>query len=139
MSLATASPGQLGLVKALAVAFAAQEDATVTWKEAQSGESLRSLQERKAYVIMVQAQPTEKQAIKDGWATKRTLIGSNEFYIVGPPDDSARIKDAGPAIEAYSQIARAKAKFFFRGDNSGTHMKEILIWKQAGIKPSGAW
>ncbi len=138
-SLATGSPGQLGLVKALAEAFAAKENARVTWKEAQSGESLRLLKEKAVDMIMVHAPDAEKQAIKDGWAIKRTLIGSNEFFIVGPPDDPAKIAEAKTAIEAYASIAKAKAKFFSRGDNSGTHMKERVIWKDAGINPQGNW
>ena len=138
-ALATGSPGQLGLVKALAEAFAAKEDAKVTWKEAQSGESLRLLQEKAVDMIMVHAPDAEKQAVKDGWATKRTLIGSNEFFIVGPPDDPAKIANAKAAIDAYKRIAQTKAKFFSRGDNSGTHMKEMVIWKKAGINPAGDW
>jgi len=138
-ALATGSPGQLGLVKALAEAFAAKEDAKVTWKEAQSGESLRLLQEKAVDMIMVHAPDAEKQAVKDGWATKRTLIGSNEFFIVGPPDDPAKIVDAKSAIDAYMRIAQSKAKFFSRGDNSGTHMKEMVIWKKAGLNPAGDW
>lgn len=138
-SLATGSPGQLGLVKALAEAFAAKEDAKVTWKEAQSGESLKLLREKAVDLIMVHAPDAEKQAVKDGWATKRSLIGSNEFFIVGPPDDPAKIAEAQTAIEAYTRIAKAKAKFFSRGDNSGTHMKEMVIWKKAGINPMGGW
>jgi len=138
-ALATGSPGQLGLVKALAEAFAAKENASVTWKEAGSGESLGLLQKKAVDMIMVHAPDAEKQAVKDGWATKRTLIGSNEFFIVGPPDDPAKIKDAKTAIEAYTRIAQAKAKFFSRGDNSGTHMRERVIWKKAGISLSGDW
>ena len=95
------------------------------------------LKEKAVDMIMVHAPDAEKQAIKDGWATKRTLIGSNEFFIVGPPDDPAKIKDAKTAIEAYTRIAQAKAKFFSRGDNSGTHMKEMVIWKKTGIKSGG--
>lgn len=139
MALATGSPGQLGLVKALAEAFAVKENATVTWKEAQSGESLRLLKEKAVDLIMVHAPEAEKQAVNDGWATKRALIGSNEFFIVGPADDPAKISEAKTAGEAYTRIAKAQAKFFSRGDNSGTHMKEMLIWKKAGLNPAGNW
>ncbi len=139
MSLATGSPGQLGLVQALAEAFAAKENATITWKEAGSGESLGLLKKKAVDMIMVHAPAAEKQAVKDSWATKRTLVGSNEFFIVGPPEDPARIAEVKTATEAYTRIAQAKAKFFSRGDNSGTHMRELVIWKKAGISPSGAW
>ena len=111
-ALATGSPGQLGLVKALAVPFATKEDATITWKEAGSGESLRLLKDKAVDMIMVHAPDAEKQAVKDGWATKRTLIGSNEFFIVGPPDDPAKIADAKTAIDAYTRIAQPRRSFF---------------------------
>jgi hypothetical protein len=81
----------------------------------------------------------EKKAVADGWATKRVLIGSNEFYIVGPPDDPAGIKKAKTAAEAYSLIANSQSKFFSRGDNSGTHKKEMDAWENAKIKPAGDW
>jgi ABC-type tungstate transport system permease subunit len=64
---------------------------------------------------------------------------SNEFYIVGPKDDPANIANAKSAAEAYANIAKTRAKFFSRGDNSGTHKKEMAIWKQAGIQPAGDW
>ena len=70
---------------------------------------------------------------------KEPLIGSNEFFIVGPAGDPARIKEANSAIDAYKRIAGAQAKFFSRGDNSGTHKKEMGIWQEAGLKPAGDW
>jgi tungstate transport system substrate-binding protein len=70
---------------------------------------------------------------------KRTLIGSNEFFIVGPPDDPARIAGAKSAADAYGGIAASKAKFFSRGDNSGTHKKELEIWHTEGVTPEGDW
>ena len=88
---------------------------------------------------MVHAPAAEKKAVEDGWAIKRTLIGSNEFFIVGPPEDPAKISEAKSAGAAYSKIAAAKAKFFSRGDNSGTHRKELEVWQKSGISPSGEW
>lgn len=81
----------------------------------------------------------KKKAIAEGWAIKRSLLGSNEFYIVGPVDDPAGIAKANSAANAYSRIARAQSKFFSRGDNSGTHKKELAIWKMAGVAPAGDW
>jgi tungstate transport system substrate-binding protein len=75
----------------------------------------------------------------EGWATMRTLLGSNEFYVVGPEHDPAGIRKATTAKEAYTEIARKQAKFFSRGDNSGTHKKEMVIWELAGITPAGDW
>jgi tungstate transport system substrate-binding protein len=138
-SLATGSPGELGLLKALADAFEKNNKTILCWKKAGSGASLKLLKEKKVDMVMVHAPAAEKQAVKDGWAIKRTLIGSNEFYIVGPKNDPAGISKAKSAAEAYSKIAKVKARFLSRGDNSGTHKKEMDVWKKAGVKPAGEW
>ncbi len=138
-SLATGSPGELGILKVLSETFSKDMSTTLCWIKAGSGESLKLLKEKSVDMIMVHAPEAEKKAVSDGWATKRTLIGSNEFFIVGPPDDPVRIAEAKNATDAYALIAKAKAKFFSRGDNSGTHKKEMELWKKAGISPSGDW
>ncbi len=140
-SLATGSPGELGLVQALAAGFdkAMKGRITLQWVKAGSGESLKLLKEKKVDLIMVHAPAAEKQAVQEGWARDRTLLGSNEFFIVGPAADPAKIAAATSAVDAYRRIARAQAKFFSRGDNSGTHKKELHLWKEAGIKPAGRW
>lgn len=138
-SLATGSPGELGLLEVLAAAFNPGAKASLCWVKAGSGASLKLLKDKKVDMIMVHAPAAEKKAVTEGWATKRTLIGSNEFYIVGPAADPAKIAGAKSAAEAYSLIAAAKAKFISRGDNSGTHKKEMAVWEKAGIKPAGEW
>ncbi|MFZ5448958.1 MAG: substrate-binding domain-containing protein [Thermodesulfobacteriota bacterium] len=140
-SLATGSPGELGLLKALAEGFdkTMQGKITLQWIKAGSGKSLQLLKDKKVDMIMVHAPAAEKKAVQEGWATDRTLIGSNEFFIVGPAGDPAKIAEAKSALDAYQRIAKAQAKFFSRGDNSGTHKKEMSIWKEAGIQPEGAW
>jgi tungstate transport system substrate-binding protein len=139
ITLATGSPGELGLVEVLADAFNKAHDSRLCWKKAGSGASLKLLKEKKVDFIMVHAPSAEKKAVEQGWATKRNLIGSNEFYIVGPKDDPAGIANTSTAAEAYAKIAEAKEKFFSRGDNSGTHKKEMAIWEKAAIQPSGSW
>jgi tungstate transport system substrate-binding protein len=138
-TLATGSPGELGLLKALAAAFAKETPATLIWVKAGSGASLKLLKGKQVDMVMVHAPAAEAAAVKEGWATKHTLIGSNEFYIVGPRHDPAGIADAKSAAEAYARIAKAKAKFVSRGDNSGTNKKELRIWKAAGATPKGDW
>jgi tungstate transport system substrate-binding protein len=137
--LATGSPGELGLLKVLADKFNKKEGTSMCWVKAGSGKSLELLKKKKVDMIMVHAPACEKQAVKDGWAIKRTLIGSNEFYIVGPKNDPAHISNAKSVVEAYKKIAETKAKFLSRGDNSGTNKKELAIWKKTGIKPQGDW
>jgi tungstate transport system substrate-binding protein len=141
ITLATGSPGELGLVQALAAGFdkAMPGRITLQWMKAGSGESLKLLKDKQVDLIMVHAPAAEKQAVQEGWATDRTLLGSNEFFMVGPANDPAKIAAAQGAVDAYRRIAAARAKFFSRGDNSGTHKKEMAIWKEAGIKPEGDW
>lgn len=138
-SLATGSPGELGLLKVLAEAFEENQNTTLCWQKAGSGASLKRLKEKQVDMIMVHAPAAEKQAVAEGWAIQRTLIGANEFYIVGPGADPAGIAAARSAAEAYTRIAAAKARFYSRGDNSGTHKKEMAIWEKAGIQPAGDW
>lgn len=138
-ALATGSPGELGLLKVLAEKFSAGNDAQMLWVKAGTGQSLNLLREGKVDMAMVHAPAQVDQAIKDKWATSKTLIGSNEFYIVGPRSDPARIAEANSAADAFRRIASVQAPFVSRGDNSGTHQKEMQIWKQAGIEPAGKW
>jgi len=137
--LATGSPGELGLLEQLASAFNPDHGTSLCWVKAGSGESLQMLKSGEVDMIMVHAPAAEKQAVEQGWARKRTLIGSNEFYLTGPSADPAGVRGASGAADAFSRIAGAKALFFSRGDNSGTHKKELAAWKLAGIEPSGAW
>ena len=139
VTLATGSPGELGLVEALANEFCTDHDVKICWRMAGSGASLNLLQSKEVDMIMVHAPAAEKAAVQEGWAIQRTLIGSNEFYITGPPEDPAQIAQAQTAAEAYTLIANTQAKFLSRGDNSGTHKKEMTIWKMAGVEPSGEW
>ena len=137
--LATGSPGELGLLQALGEAFDKKEGARLIWIKAGSGASLNLLKTHQVDMIMVHAPEAVNKAIAEGWATDRTLIGSNEFYIVGPKSDPANIKAASSGVDAYSRIAKVQTKFISRGDKSGTHQKEMDIWKKAGITPEGSW
>lgn len=137
--LATGSPGELGLLKVLGEAFGTKHGATLKWLKAGTGESLDLLKAKHVDMVMVHAPAKVDQAVKEGWAVKKTLIGSNEFFIVGPASDPAKIASATTAVDAYKAIAAAKAVFFSRGDNSGTHQKEMAVWKASGMTPGGDW
>jgi tungstate transport system substrate-binding protein len=139
LSVATGSPGSLGLLRALAEPFSRAENCQILWVKKGSGEALEALKAGKVDMVMVHAPAAEEKSVEEGWATMRTLMGCNEFYIVGPGSDPAGIRGAGSAEDAYARIARSQARFFSRGDNSGTHKKEMALWKKAGIRPGGAW
>ncbi|MCE5277989.1 MAG: substrate-binding domain-containing protein [Planctomycetaceae bacterium] len=137
--VATGSPGELGLLKVLAEEFSKDNDVAVCWRKAGTGDSLRLLHDRKADVVMVHGPAEEKKAVSEGWAVHRTLIGSNEFYLVGPHEDPAKVQSTNSVAEAFARIARSRAKFFSRADNSGTHKKEMAIWQKTRIVPAGDW
>jgi tungstate transport system substrate-binding protein len=139
IAVATGSPGELGLLEALADAFSRKHNAGVHWTKAGSGKALSLLKQKKVDVAMVHAPAAEQRAVAEGWAARRTLLGANEFYLVGPKNDPAGVAGATSAADAYARIAKAKATFLSRGDNSGTHKKELSIWQRAGVAPSGDW
>lgn len=139
LRVATGSPGALGLLKELAIPFCQANDCRIKWLKRGSGASLEALHNGLVDIVMVHAPKAERQAIEQGWATGRTLLGRNQFYIVGPPSDPAEIRTAESAPEAFKRIAEAGEDFLSRADNSGTHKKEMHIWQQAGITPDGSW
>ena len=139
LRVATGSPGALGLLREIAIPFCAENNCQIKWLKRGSGASLKAMKNGQVDVVMVHAPAAEQQAVDQGWATGRTLLGSNQFYIVGPPSDPGNVRSASPAVEAFANIASAEAPFFSRADNSGTHKKEMHIWEQAGIEPDGEW
>ena len=102
-----------------------------------SGQAMAMGQKGEADVLLVHSPAAEKKFVAEGYGINRRLIMHNDYIIVGPPDDPAKIKGIKIASEAFKKIASAKALFLSRGDNSGTHSKEMDIWKAAGINPEG--
>jgi tungstate transport system substrate-binding protein len=139
LTIAAGSPGALGLLEALAQPFCKDNKCRINWTKKGSGASLAALKAGEVDMVIVHAPAAEQKAVQEGWAVLRTLLCANEFLIVGPNSDPAGIRQARSAAEAYMMIARTGARFFSRGDNSGTHQKEMQIWKSAGIDPNGTW
>jgi len=106
-----------------------------------SGEALRRAERGDACMVFVHAPSLEKQYMEKGVITGHKIFAYNYFIIVGPPDDPANVKMAENAVAAFRRIYEAgeagKIKFVSRGDNSGTHVKEMSIWKLAGLDPHG--
>jgi tungstate transport system substrate-binding protein len=139
LRLATGSPYELGLVDALFAEFKKEVPCELKVTKAGSGDSLQLLKSGQVDIIMVHAPEAEQQAVKEGWALNRTYVGGNDFVILGPAEDPAAIRGCKDVLCAYKKIAEKKAVFITRGDNSGTHKKEVSIWEKAGIKPEGNW
>ena len=90
-----------------------------------------------ADVVLVHAKDLELKAVEEGFFVNRHDVMYNDFVIIGPPDDPAKIKGLKSAVEAFKKIAASQTPFVSRGDKSATHAKELAIWKQAGIEPKG--
>ncbi|RLE60873.1 MAG: tungsten ABC transporter permease [Thermoprotei archaeon] len=105
-----------------------------------SGEALRRAANGDADMVFVHAPSLEKQYIESGILIDGKIIAYNFFVIVGPASDPAGIKDLSP-VDAFRKIfstgESGNALFVSRGDNSGTHVKELSLWKKAGLNPQG--
>ena len=102
-----------------------------------SGQAMAMGQKGEADVLLVHSPEAEMKFMAEGYGIDRRLIMHNDFIIVGPSEDPARLKGMKSSREAFRRIASAKALFIGRGDNSGTEAKEKTIWMRARIKPEG--
>ena len=90
-------------------------------------------------VILVHDRPAEDDFVAKGFGVNRKDVMHNQFLIVGPADDPAKIKKAASAVEAFARLGQAKAPFVSRGDDSGTHRREMQLWQKANVKAEGVW
>lgn len=103
-----------------------------------TGQAIKNAMRCDGDVLLVHAKPAEEKFVADGYGVRRYDVMYNDFVIVGPASDPARIAGFKSAPKALEKIAHAQAIFASRGDNSGTHKKELALWKAAGIDPVGA-
>ena len=107
-----------------------------------TGQAIRNAQNCDGDVLLVHARAAEEAFVAGGYGGPRKDLMYNDFVIVGPGDDPAGISGSGDVVTALKAIAASGAFFASRGDDSGTHKKEMQLWKAAGIDPepaSGAW
>ncbi len=102
-----------------------------------SGEALTLGEKKDADVLLVHSPVSEMTFMEKGFGINRKPVMYNDFVIVGPSADPARIKGDASAVDAFSKIAKAKATFISRGDASGTNTKEISIWTSATVETKG--
>ncbi|HOP41482.1 MAG TPA: substrate-binding domain-containing protein [Geobacteraceae bacterium] len=133
----TTSTQDSGLLDVLIPVFEKQTGYFVKTISVGSGQAMKMGEKGEADVLLVHSPDAEKKFIDEGYGVNRMLVMHNDFVIVGPPSDPAKIKGSKSVAEAFTKIADADALFLSRADNSGTHAKEKKIWKAAGISPSG--
>lgn len=142
MILATTTSTQdSGLLDYLLPKFESDTGIKVNVVAKGTGEALEIGKRGDADCLLVHAKEQELKFVSDGYGIQRDEVMYNDFVIVGPKDDPAKLKEKAPsdAVEALKQISSNKAVFISRGDNSGTNTKEISLWKTAKVDPKGSW
>lgn len=131
----TTSTQDSGLLDVLVPLFEKETGYKVKTVAVGSGAAMTMGQQGNADVLLVHSPAAEKQFMTDGWGKERALVMHNDFIVVGPSSDPAKIKGLS-AVDAFKAIAAANATFIARADKSGTSTKELGLWKSAAIDPS---
>ena len=138
----TTSTQNSGLFDYLLPKFTAQTGIKVNVVAVGTGQALKNGRNGDGDVLLVHAKPAEEKFIEQGYGTKRYDVMYNDFIIVGPLNDPAKLAGTKDVLLALKKIANANAIFVSRGDDSGTNKKELQLWKKTGIdisKHSGNW
>lgn len=138
----TTSTANSGLYDAILPEFTEKTGIRVNVVAVGTGQAIKNAMNGDGDVLLVHAKPAEQKFVEEGYGVERFDVMYNDFILVGPPSDPAGIDGMTEAPAALARIAKAGAAFASRGDNSGTHKKEMALWKQAGVDPteaSGTW
>lgn len=140
MILATTTSTQdSGLLDELLPPFEQESGCSVKTVAVGSGEALELGEKGDVDVLLVHSPEAEEEYMAGGHGTSRKAVMHNDFILVGPADDPAKIRGAASGPEALARISEAKVPFASRADESGTNAKELSLWAAAGIKPRGSW
>ncbi len=140
MILATTTSTQdSGLLDLILPDFEKRSDCTPKTVAVGSGAAMEIGAKGDADVLLVHSPSAEEAFMAADRGTTRKPVMHNDFVLVGPPDDPAGAEEASDAAETLSRIAQQRATFASRADDSGTHAKELSLWEEAGIEPSGSW
>ncbi|ODS35794.1 MAG: hypothetical protein A7316_01360 [Candidatus Altiarchaeales archaeon WOR_SM1_86-2] len=133
----TTSTENSGLLKVLNAPFEKKHNIKIKVIPEGTGKALKTAELGGSDVVMVHARSSEDDFIAAGHGVNRRDLMHNDFVILGPADDPAGIKGMTNASEAFKKISESKSNFFSRGDESGTHTKEKIIWAASGVEPAG--
>jgi tungstate transport system substrate-binding protein len=135
----TTSTEDSGLLDYLLPGFEEETGVNVDVIAVGTGQALTLGEDGNADVLLVHARAREDEFMAAGHGVRREDVMYNDFIIVGPESDPAGIKGMTSAVEAFKKIAESEAPFISRGDESGTHTKELGIWQKAETEPAGDW
>jgi tungstate transport system substrate-binding protein len=133
----TTSTEASGLYEYLLPIYAAETGVEVRVVAVGTGQAINNARNCDGDVLLVHAKPAEEEFVAEGYGVSRADLMYNDFVIVGPPDDPAGVAGSNDVIEAMTAIAESGSVFASRGDDSGTHQKELELWETAGIDISG--
>ncbi len=137
----TTSTRDAGLLDSLLPVFERATGYHVKVVAVGSGQALEMARRGDADVVLSHAPVAERALTDSGYVIRRRLVMHNEFLIVGPPEDPAGVRGWRDAVAAFSRIASYRALFVSRADRSGTHERELSLWRKSGVSPPppGAW
>jgi tungstate transport system substrate-binding protein len=135
----TTSVQDSGLLEELLPAFQQKEGIEVKVVAVGSGQALALGRRGDADILITHSPAAEQKFMVEGFGSEIRPLMYNDFVVVGPAEDPADLKSAESAADAFQKLAAAKRPFLSRGDDSGTHAKELAIWDLASIEPAGDW
>ena len=138
----TTSTEQSGLFRHLLPIFEKKTGIQVRVVALGTGQALDMGRRGDADVVFVHAKPLEEKFVAEGYGVRRQEVMYNDFVLIGPKSDPAKVAGGKDAVRALQRIHQAKAPFVSRGDRSGTHFAELELWKAAGIdigRDKGSW
>jgi tungstate transport system substrate-binding protein len=135
----TTSTQDSGLLDVLVPMFEKSTGYTVKTISVGTGQALALAARGEADVTLCHAPALEKKYVAEGKMLDRRLVMYNDFLVVGPEPDPARLRGERSVVAAMKKLAAAQARFVSRGDKSGTHLLEQNLWKEAGVTPAAPW
>lgn len=135
----TTSTENSGLLEVLLLPFEVKFGVKVDVIVVGTGKALKLGENGDVDVVLVHARAVEDKFIQEGYGVNRRDVMYNDFIILGPSDDPAEVKGEKNAVLVLKKIAERKVYFISRGDDSGTHKKENILWQRAGIIPHDKW
>lgn len=133
----TTSVRDTGLLDVLTETFQKDGKYTLQAIAVGSGQAMQMGRAGEADILWVHSPDDEAKFVAEGFGTDRVTFLHNDFVLLGPAADPAKVKGSKKAADAFKKIAAAKALFVSRADQSGTHKKELKVWDAAGVKPAG--
>ncbi|MCK4548136.1 MAG: substrate-binding domain-containing protein [Candidatus Eisenbacteria sp.] len=135
----TTSVDNSGLLEMLIPPFEERFGMKVAVISVGTGKALKLAENGDVDVVIIHAPAAEEEFVKQGFGVNRRQFMFNHFLIAGPSQDPASVAAAEDAAQAFQRVARSSSPFISRGDDSGTHRRERMMWSEAGIEPEGRW